>query len=187
MPAAGLIHQFFTFQICLLCLSSEMECQKSDDQMQPKGQTKPFPCDTGVHPAEVFPSSTKRYPLSHNLENPERKESQRPQSTTECSSTHLITASRAAERNHPCAQAILKTPPERPFKGDALSHGMAPQVLSLLWSPVCCRVLQAPCNTIPRLCSQDTAHHSPKQDLLSDPALNTSTDGDSTALPCDLV
>lgn len=66
MPTAGLIHQFFTsFQICLVSFSSETGCQKSDDQMQPKGWTKPFPCDTGAHPAEVFPSSTEeRDPLS---------------------------------------------------------------------------------------------------------------------------
>jgi len=42
-------------------------------------------------------------------------------------------------------------------------------------------------DTSPGLRSQqDTAHCSPKQGLLSDPVLNTSTDGESTALPCDL-
>lgn len=49
-------------------------------------------------------------------------------------------------------------------------------------------MLQAPQDTGPGLRSQqDTMHRSPKQDLLSDPALNTFTDGESTVLPCDLV
>lgn len=46
---------------------------------------------------------------------------------------------------------------------------------------------QAPHGTGPGLHGQDTARRSPKQDLLSDPALNTFTDGEFTALPCDLV
>lgn len=184
MPAASLIHQFFaSFQICLLSLSSETGSQKSDAQTQPKGRIKPFPRGTAAHPAEVFPSSTneKDPPLSHSLKNPARDEARRPRKTAGSRSTRSIAASRAAERNRTRPRAILKTSPELPCSRSRQGS------LSLLRSPARCRMLQASRDTGPGLRSQDAVHHSPKQDLLSDPALNTSTDGGSTALLCDLV
>lgn len=184
MPAASLIHQFFaSFQICLLPLSSETGSQKSDAQTQPKGRIKPFPRGTAAHPAEVFPSSTneKDPPLSHSLKNPARDEARRPRKTAGSRSTRSIAASRAAERNRTRPRAILKTSPELPCSRSRQGS------LSLLRSPARCRMLQASRDTGPGLRSQDAVHHSPKQDLLSDPALNTSTDGGSTALLCDLV
>lgn len=55
--AAGLIHQvLIALQICLSFLSSE---GPRNGQMQCKGWISPFPCDTGAHPAAVFPSSTR--------------------------------------------------------------------------------------------------------------------------------
>lgn len=50
------------------------------------------------------------------------------------------------------------------------------------------RLLQASHDPVAGLRSQsDTRHGSLKQDLLSDPVLNTSTGGESTALLCELV
>lgn len=157
--------------------------------MQPKGQIKPFLQDAGVHPAEVFPpNANEESPLSPTAwKTPARTKPWGPRHVTGSSPSRPIAASGAAKRHQTRVPAIPKTTPLPSAAPRRQCSRSWQGSLSLLRSPGCCGMLWASHDTGPGLGSQDTAHRSPEWDLLSDPTLNTSTDGESTALPRDLV